>query len=74
MSTPGGAEMVGALPTEEVDTARAQAAMCIADQTPMAMACVSATVVGVAAHQKEATAQQPAEDGNAKGETAVTGK
>lgn len=40
--------MVGALPTEEVETARAQAAMSIAEQSPMGLACVSATVVGVA--------------------------
>uniref|UniRef100_A0A914HRQ7 Uncharacterized protein n=1 Tax=Globodera rostochiensis TaxID=31243 RepID=A0A914HRQ7_GLORO len=43
VSTP--AELAGALPAEEVESSRTQAAMTIAEQSPLGMACVSATIV-----------------------------
>ncbi|KAL3120700.1 hypothetical protein niasHT_007992 [Heterodera trifolii] len=43
-STPA-EQLASALPAEEVESARAQAAMTIAEQSPLGMACVSATFV-----------------------------
>uniref|UniRef100_A0A1I8BP22 Uncharacterized protein n=1 Tax=Meloidogyne hapla TaxID=6305 RepID=A0A1I8BP22_MELHA len=54
VSTPS-AEMVGALPTDDVDSASEQvAAFSFAEQSPLGMACVSATVIGGLLQQQEA--------------------
>ncbi|KAF7625931.1 hypothetical protein Mgra_00009878 [Meloidogyne graminicola] len=52
VSTPS-AEMVGALPTDDVESTNAQvAAFSFAEQTPLGMACVSETVIGVLQQQE----------------------
>ncbi|CAK5086583.1 unnamed protein product [Meloidogyne enterolobii] len=54
VSTPS-AEMVGALPTDDVDSASEQvAAFSFAEQSPMGVACISATVIGGLLQQQEA--------------------
>ena len=45
--------MVGALPTDDVDSTNAQvAAFSFAEQSPLGMACVSATVIGLLQQQE----------------------
>lgn len=47
--------MVGALPTDDVDSASEQvAAFSFAEQSPMGVACISATVIGGLLQQQEA--------------------
>ncbi|CAK5107903.1 unnamed protein product [Meloidogyne enterolobii] len=54
VSTPS-AEMVGALPTDDVDSASEQvAAFSFAEQSPLGVACISATVIGGLLQQQEA--------------------